>query len=393
MQKILVKLFIRDSENTSNLSVRESYGTLGSVTGIVVNLILAIIKYVAGVLSGSISVTADAINNLSDAGSSIISLIGVKLSAMPADKDHPYGHGRVEYISALGVSFFVLLMGIELFKSSVDKIVNPAPVKFNWVALIILLVSIFMKLWLGFFNKKLGEKINSAPMIAVMKDSFSDCLATSVALIAIVVSAFSDISIDGYLGVIVAGFIFLAGFNILKDTMADLLGKPADKEFTEQVEAKILSYDKIVGVHDMIVHDYGPGRRFASVHAEVSSQDDIMEIHDIIDLAERDIFNEFGLVISIHTDPIVTDDERINSLKDMTNTIIKDISDEMSIHDFRVVEGPTHTNLIFDIIKPYTLKTPSKDICGRIKNKMLEKHPNHFCVIRVDHDYSGDSHK
>ncbi len=388
MQKMLVKLFIRDSENTSDLKVRESYGTLGSITGIVVNLILAIIKYIAGILSGSISVTADAINNLSDAGSSIISLIGVKLSAMPADKDHPYGHGRVEYISALGVSFFVLLMGIELFKSSVDKIINPAPVKFNWIALIILLISILMKLWLGFFNKELGEKINSAPMIAVMKDSFSDCLATSVALVAIVVSAFSDISIDGYLGIIVAGFIFLAGFNILKDTMADLLGKPADKEFTEKVENKILSYDKIVGVHDMIVHDYGPGRRFASAHAEVSSQDDIMEIHDIIDLAERDIFNEFGLIISIHTDPIVTDDERINSLKDMTKVIIKEISDEMSIHDFRVVDGPTHTNLIFDLIVPHKYHLSNSQIIKIIEDKLSKIDERYFVVITIEHAFN-----
>ncbi|MBQ4572169.1 MAG: cation transporter [Clostridia bacterium] len=388
MQKILVKLFIRDPENTSNLKVREAYGTLGSITGIVVNLILAIIKYIAGVLSGSISVTADAINNLSDAGSSIISLIGVKLSAMPADKDHPYGHGRVEYISALGVSFFVLLMGIELFKSSVDKIVNPAPVKFNWIALIILLVSILMKLWLGYFNKKLGEKINSAPMIAVMKDSFSDCLATSVALVAIIVSAFSDISIDGYLGIIVAGFIFLAGFNILKDTMADLLGKPADKEFTEQIEKKIMSYDKIVGVHDMIVHDYGPGRRFASAHAEVSSRDDIMEIHDIIDLAERDIFNEFGLIISIHTDPIVTDDERINSLKDMTKSIVQEISNEMSIHDFRVVDGPTHTNLIFDLIVPHKYHLSNNQIIQIIEDKLSKIDERYFVVITIEHAFN-----
>lgn len=388
MQKILIKLFIRDPENTSNLKVREAYGTLGSITGIVVNLILAIIKYIAGILSGSISVTADAINNLSDAGSSIISLIGVKLSAMPADKDHPYGHGRVEYISALGVSFFVLLMGIELFKSSVDKIINPAPVKFNWIALVILLVSILMKLWLGYFNKKLGEKINSAPMIAVMKDSFSDCLATSVALVAIIVSAFSNVSIDGYLGIIVAGFIFLAGFNILRDTMADLLGKPADKEFTEQVEAKILSYDKIVGVHDMIVHDYGPGRRFASAHAEVSSQDDIMEIHDIIDLAERDIFNEFGLVISIHTDPIVTDDERINSLKDMTKSIVQEISNEMSIHDFRVVDGPTHTNLIFDLIVPHKYHLSNNQIIQIIEDKLSKIDERYFVVITIEHAFN-----
>lgn len=388
MQKILVKLFIRDSENTGNLKVREAYGTLGSITGIVVNLILAIAKYFAGVFSGSISVTADAINNLSDAGSSIISLIGVKLSAKPADKDHPYGHGRVEYISALAVSFVVLLMGIELFKSSVDKIVNPVPVTFNWISLIILVTSILAKVWLGFFNKNLGKKINSAPMMAVMKDSFSDCLATGVALIAIIISAFSDISIDGYLGIIVAGFIFLAGFNILKETMADLLGKPADKEFTEEIEKKILSYDKIVGVHDIIVHDYGPGRKFASAHAEVSSQDDIMEIHDIIDLAERDILNEYGLIISIHTDPIVTDDERINSLKEMTIRIVKDISDEMSIHDFRVVDGPTHTNLIFDLIIPHKFYMSNSEIIKTIEDKLSKIDERYFIVITIEHAFN-----
>ena len=388
MQKILIKLFVRDYENTGNIKVRESYGTLGSITGIVVNLILAVAKYIAGVISGSISVTADAINNLSDAGSSIISLIGVKLSAKPADKGHPYGHGRVEYISALAVSFVVLLMGIELFKSSINKITNPVPVKFNWISLIILVISILAKLWLGFFNKNLGKRINSAPMMAVMKDSFSDCLATSVALIAIIVSAFSDISIDGYLGLIVAGFILLAGFNILKDTMADLLGKPADREFTEEIEKKILSYDKIVGVHDMIVHDYGPGRKFASAHAEVSSLDDIMEIHDIIDLAERDIFNEFGLMISIHTDPIVTDDERINQLKEMTTRIVKEISEEMSIHDFRVVDGPTHTNLIFDLIAPHKFHLTNSEIIHTIEDKLSKIDERYFVVITVEHSFN-----
>ena len=388
MHTILIKQFIKDYENTSDLKVREAYGTLGSITGIIVNIILAIAKYFAGIISGSISVTADAINNLSDAGSSIISLIGVKLSAKPADKGHPYGHGRVEYISALAVSFVVLLMGIELFKSSVDKIINPVPVKFNILSLVILAVSILAKLWLGFFNKKLGEKINSAPMMAVMKDSFSDCLATGVALASIIVSAFSDISIDGYLGVIVAGFIFLAGFNILRETMADLLGKPADKEFTEMVEKKILSYDKIVGVHDMIIHDYGPGRKFASAHAEVSSLEDIMEIHDIIDLAERDIMNEFGLIISIHTDPIVTDDERINSLKDMTNNIVKEISDEMSIHDFRVVDGPTHTNLIFDLIIPHKFHLSNEEIRKTIEDKLSKIDERYFVVITIEHAFN-----
>ena len=388
MHTILIKTFIRDYENTGNIKVREAYGTLGSITGIIVNLILALSKYFAGILSGSISVTADAINNLSDAGASIISLIGVKLSAKPADKGHPYGHGRVEYISALAVSFVVLLMGIELFRSSVDKIINPVPVKFNWVSLIILIVSILAKLWLGLFNRTLGKKINSSPMMAVMKDSFSDCLATGVALIAIIISAFSDVSVDGYLGVIVAGFIFLAGFNILKETMADLLGKPADREFTEEIEKKILSYDKIVGVHDLIIHDYGPGRKFASAHAEVSSLDDIMDVHDVIDLAERDILNEYGLIISIHTDPIVTDDERINQLKEMTIKIVKEISEEMSIHDFRVVDGPTHTNLIFDLIAPHKFHLSNSEIIHTVEEKLSKIDERYFVVITIEHSFN-----
>ena len=388
MHTILIKFFIRDSENIHNPKVRTAYGTLGSIAGIVTNILLAILKYVAGMLSGSISVTADAINNLSDAGASIISLIGVKLSAKPADKGHPYGHGRVEYISALAVAFLVLLMGIELFKSSVEKIINPVPVKFSAISLSILIFSIFAKLWLGFFNKKLGKKINSAPMMAVMKDCFSDCLATSVAAIAIIVSAFSDISIDGYLGIIVACFIFVAGFNILKDTMADLLGKPAEKEFVDEITNKILSYDKVVGVHDMIIHDYGPGRKFASAHAEVPSNENIMEIHDIIDLIERDILNEYGMIISIHMDPIIVDDEKINALRKMTSSLVSEMCEEMSIHDFRVVEGPTHTNLIFDLIVPHKYQLNNDEVRNEIENKLSKIDERYFAVITVEHSFN-----
>lgn len=388
MHTILIKLFIRDNENVTNPKVRTAYGTLGSVTGIITNIFLAIIKYIAGVFSGSISIMADAINNLSDAGVSIISLVGIKLSAKPADKGHPYGHGRLEYISALGVAFLVLLMGVELFKSSVNKIMNPEPVTFSIVSLGILVFSIIAKLWLGFFNKKLGEKINSAPMMAVMKDSFSDCLATGVAAISIIVSAFSDINIDGYLGIVVAGFIFIAGFNILKETMADLLGKPAEKEFVDTITEKILSYDKIVGVHDMIIHDYGPGRQFASAHAEVPSNEDIMEIHDVIDIIERDIFNEFGMVISIHMDPIVVDDEKINTLRQMTSNLVTEMSEEMSIHDFRVVDGPTHTNLIFDLIVPHKYKLSNEEVCKEIEENLSKIDERYFAVITVEHSFN-----
>ncbi len=387
MTELLVKLFIRDSENTKDASVRTAYGTLGSATGIILNLLLAAFKYIAGMISGSISVTADAINNLSDAGSSIVSLAGVKLSAKPADKGHPYGHGRLEYISALAVAVLVFLMGFELLKSSVDKITNPVPVKFNWLVLIILIVSISAKLWLGIFNRKLGKRINSAPMMAVMKDSFSDCLATGVAALSIIVSAFSDINIDGFLGLIVAGFILFTGFNISKDTLGVLLGNPPDKEYVELIENKIMSYEHIVGVHDLIIHDYGPQRRFASAHAEIPSNIDIMEAHDVIDLIERDIMNEMGLLISIHMDPIIVDDDRINALRQMTADVVKEIDETLSIHDFRVVEGPTHTNLIFDILLPHNHKDSHEEIINQINEKLSKIDERFFTVITIDHSF------
>lgn len=387
MTKLLVRLFIKDSENYSDKKVRTAYGVLSSITGIVLNLILAGAKYAAGVISGSISITADAINNLSDAGSSIVSFFGVKISAKPPDKDHPYGHGRVEYISAFIVSFFVLFMGVELLKDSVGKIINPEPVKFSFLSLAILVISILCKLWLGVFNKNLGKKINSAPMMAVMKDSFSDCLATGVAAVSIIVSAFSDINIDGYLGVVVAVFIFIAGFDILRETLGDILGRPPEAEFVEEITEKIMSYPHVCGVHDMIIHDYGPSCRFASVHAEVPSDEDIMELHDIIDGIERDIYNEYGMLTSIHMDPVVINDERINELKKITQDSVSRIDERLSIHDFRVVEGPSHTNLIFDVLLPSDMKCSNREICQKIEDELSKIDERFFCVITVDHAF------
>ena len=387
MTKLLVRLFIKDSENYSDKKVRTAYGVLSSITGIVLNLILAGAKYAAGVISGSISITADAINNLSDAGSSIVSFFGVRISPKPPDKDHPYGHGRVEYISAFIVSFFVLFMGVELLKDSVGKIINPEPVKFSFLSLAILIISILCKLWLGVFNKNLGKKINSAPMMAVMKDSFSDCLATGVAAVSIIVSAFSDINIDGYLGVVVAVFIFIAGFDILRETLGDILGRPPEAEFVEEITEKIMSYPHVCGVHDMIIHDYGPSCRFASVHAEVPSDEDIMELHDIIDGIERDIYNEYGMLTSIHMDPVVINDERINELKKITQDSVSRIDERLSIHDFRVVEGPSHTNLIFDVLLPSDMKCSNREICQKIEDELSKIDERFFCVITVDHAF------
>lgn len=387
MTKLLVRLFIKDSENYSDKKVRTAYGVLSSITGIVLNLILAGAKYAAGIISGSISITADAINNLSDAGSSIVSFFGVKISAKPPDKDHPYGHGRVEYISAFIVSFFVLFMGVELLKDSVGKIINPEPVKFSFLSLAILIISILCKLWLGVFNKNLGKKINSAPMMAVMKDSFSDCLATGVAAVSIIVSAFSDINIDGYLGVVVAVFIFIAGFDILRETLGDILGRPPEAEFVEEITEKIMSYPHVCGVHDMIIHDYGPSCRFASVHAEVPSDEDIMELHDIIDGIERDIYNEYGMLTSIHIDPVVINDARINELRKITQDVVARIDEQLSIHDFRVVEGPSHTNLIFDVLLPSDMKCSNREICQKIEDELSKIDERFFCVITVDHAF------
>lgn len=387
MTALLVKLFIKDSEKINDKKVRTSYGVLSSITGIVLNLILAGAKYAAGVISGSISITADAINNLSDAGSSIVSFFGVKISAKPADKDHPYGHGRVEYISAFIVAFFVLFMGIELFKDSVGKIINPEPVKFSFLSLAILVFSIIAKLWLGIFNRTLGKKINSAPMMAVMKDSFSDCLATGVAAVSIIVSAFSDINIDGYLGIVVAIFIFIAGFGILKETLGNILGRAPEEEFVDEITEKILSYPHICGVHDMIIHDYGPSCRFASVHAEVPSNEDIMELHDIIDGIERDIYNEYGMLTSIHMDPVVINDERINELRKITENAVASVDERLTIHDFRVVEGPSHTNLIFDTLLPRDIKCTDREICQKIEDKLSKIDERFFCVITVDHAF------
>lgn len=388
MTDLLLRLFVRDSEKVTDKSVRTSYGLLASITGILLNLILAASKYVAGIISGSISVTADAINNLSDAGSSIVALLGVKISAKPADKDHPYGHGRVEYISAFIVSFFVLFMGIELFKNSVSKIIHPEPVEFSFVSLAILIVSIVCKLWLGLFNRKLGKKINSAPMMAVMKDSFSDCLATGVAAISIIISAFSKINIDGYLGVVVSMFIFIAGFGILKDTLGDILGRSPEEEFVKEITEKIMSYSPVCGVHDLIIHDYGPACRFASAHAEVPSDGDIMEIHDVIDTIERDIYNEFSMLISIHMDPIAINDERINELREITSKTVAEINPELTIHDFRVVDGPKHTNLIFDMVIPHGLKQTDREICQKIEEELGKIDERFFCVITVDHAFN-----
>lgn len=388
MAELLAKLFIKDHQNTKDPAVRAAYGELSGIVGIIVNLLLTAAKFFAGLSTGSISISADAVNNLSDAGSSIITLAGFKMAKKPADKDHPYGHGRIEYITALIVSFLILLMGFELLKSSIGKIRSPGPVVYNTTALVILLVSIAAKLWLAFFNSKLGKKIDSTATKAVVLDSLSDTAATAVALAALILSKFTDAPVDGWFGIAVSLFIFWSGIGILRDTIALLLGKPPEREFFDEIEREILSYDGIVGVHDLIIHDYGPGRTFASAHAEVPANIDILHSHDTVDLIERELFCKYGMRISIHMDPVIVDDAHVDSLKALCREALYSIDPVISFHDFRVVEGPTHTNLIFDVVVPPDFKKSDGALSQEISEKLSKIDERFFCVVTVDRAFN-----
>ncbi len=387
MTSLLIKLFIKDSENIKDPRVRCMYGKLSGMVGIVVNLLLCSAKFFIGFISGSITITADAVNNLSDAGSSIVTLFGFKLSEKPADSKHPYGHGRIEYISGLIVSFLVLLMGFELIKTSVGKIREPQPVQYSTVALAVLIVSILGKLWLAYFNSKLGKKINSTATQAVVADSLSDTAATSVALVSLIVAKFSTVCVDGYFGLAVALFIVYSGINLIRETIAPLLGMPPEKEFYDEIKDFIMSYDGVVGVHDLIIHDYGPSRLFASAHAEVPANIDVLVSHDTIDLIERDIANKYGMLISIHLDPVVVDDEKINKLKEITQNAVVSVDETFTMHDFRVVDGTTHTNLIFDVVVQHGCKLEREEIIDTISDKLSKIDERFFCVITIDYAF------
>ena len=388
MTDLLVKLFVKDSDNVSNPKVRGRYGILSGCAGIVVNVILFLAKFLVGTVTNSIAITADAVNNLSDAGSCAVTVFGFKMSSKPADEDHPFGHGRIEYITAMVVSFIVLFMGFELLTQSIDKIRNPEDVTFNLVGAIIIAVSIFGKLWLALFNRKLGKKINSPAMTAVVADSLSDIAATSVTLIALVLSNFfPSLHIDGWLGIIVAGFVLKAGYGIFKETLNSLIGEPPTKETVEKLEAKILSYEHVTGIHDLILHNYGPDKFFGSVHVEMPSDFDVLYSHDIIDNIERDIMAEFGILLSIHYDPVEVNNARVNELKIIAESAVKRISEELSIHDFRVVDGPSHTNLIFDVVVPRKFSLSNDDLMAEISSEISKNGTNFFAVMNIEYAF------
>lgn len=367
---------------------REGLSTLGGFFGIFCNSLLCIFKFIVGSVSGSVSITADAINNLSDAGSSVVTIAGAKLSNKPVDEEHPFGHGRIEYISALVISFFIFLMGFELAKSSVEKIINPTEVKFNVWYLVVMIAAIFVKLYMAYFNNKLYKETDNINLKAVRQDSLNDCIATGAAIVAFLISSFTRFNIaDGIIGLFVAVVIFMSGIDIVKDITGKLLGQAPDKELVKNIERLMLEEEIIVGVHDLIVHDYGPNRIIASAHAEVPANADILEVHDVIDNVEKRISKELKIVICIHMDPIVIDDEEVDRYKKVTKDILNDINKQYSFHDFKVVKGPTHTNLIFDLVVPYDKHKTSTEILSEISKRFNEYDKSIGLVITVEHSY------
>lgn len=390
MITLLERFFIKHREELTSPTVRQAYGMLCGAVGILLNILLFGFKLLAGLLSGSVAIMADAFNNLSDAGSSIVTMIGFKLAGQNPDPDHPFGHGRIEYISGLFVAILILYMGIEFFKTSVEKIIDPEQVEFSITAIIILVLSILVKAYMVYYNRSIGKKIDSAVMRATAADSLGDCLATTFVLIATFVQKISGWNIDGYCGILVAGFILYSGFHAAKDTINLLIGEKMDEKLVEEIKGLVLSYEEIAGIHDLIVHDYGPGRRMVSLHAEVPKDSDIIQMHDLIDNIERELSTKLHCHAVIHMDPIASKDEEVVALRMEVESIVKGIHEKMSIHDFRIVEGPTHTNLIFDVLVPFAVKETEEEIKRRIEELILAHNETYYAVIQIDRSYVGD---
>lgn len=388
MVTFLARIFIKDRDNTSSPSVRGAYGTLCGVLGIILNILLCVFKFLVGSATGSIAISADAVNNLSDAGSSVVTLLGFKLSGQKPDPEHPFGHGRFEYISGLIVSLIILFMGAELVQDSIKKIISPEIVLYNIFAIAILIISIFVKFYMYLYNKSIAKKIDSAAMKATAMDSLSDTLSTFVVLGCAILSRFLVLPLDGFAGMVVSLFVLYTGFCAAKETISLLLGTPPDKELVKSIEDLVLSHEEILGVHDLMVHNYGPGRMMISLHAEVSHNADIMAVHDTIDNIERELTESFGCIATIHMDPIVNDDEQVMRLKGIVEEIVHDIDPVISFHDFRMVPGPTHTNIIFDIVVPFNFHLDDQEIVSRISKGVSAIDESYFTVINVDKAYS-----
>lgn len=392
MIQLLAKLWIKDYRETKKPEVRQAYGVLCGGVGIFLNICLFLCKFIGGMVSGSIAVTADAFNNLSDAGSSIITLVGFKMAGQKPDSQHPFGHGRIEYLSGFLVSVVILIMAFELLKSSVNKIIHPEPIEASLLVMVILICSILVKLYMCMYNKAIARRIDSATMDATAMDSLSDSISTAVVFLTTLLAYFWGIQIDGYCGVLVALFVFWTGFQAAKETINPLLGQPPEPEFVKQVEEIVMSYEQqgVLGIHDLVVHNYGPGRVMLSVHVEVPAKGNILELHDMIDNIEHRLARELNCSAVIHMDPISIDDELTNELKASVAEIIKKKSEKLHFHDFRIVQGPTHTNVIFDLEVPYDMKEEDAELVGELQKeirKLSTESMKYFAVIDVDREY------
>lgn len=392
LSKFLISKFVKNYKDVHNKKVRDSYGYLGGLVGIILNLILFGTKLIIGIISNSIAITADAFNNLSDVASSVITILGFKLASKPPDKEHPFGHGRLEYISGLIVSFIVILVGFEFIKTSFYRIIHPSKVIFNIIPFILILVSIGFKLWMSRFNKIMGNAINSSALEASSTDALSDVVSSSCVALSLLLSIWIDFPIDGYIGILVSLIIIYAGYSLIKKTMNPLLGEAPDKELVIGLQEKLLSFDYITGSHDLVIHNYGPGRCMASIHAEVPCDISIVKIHEIIDKAEKEISEEFSLYLVIHMDPINTTDEEVKESRLELLSILKYFSIIKSIHDFRIVGEGSHKNLIFDVVidfNPNFSKGDEIKLEDEINNELKKCYPNYNAVMTIDRDYLG----
>ena len=388
MIELLAKWFIPHRDSMEDGALRRAYGTLCGAVGIGLNILLFMGKFFAGQLSGSIAVTADAFNNLSDAGSSAVTLLGFRLAGKKPDTDHPFGHGRIEYISGLIVAGLILLMGVELAKSSFDKILHPEEVTFSVLALVILAVSVAVKLYMWFYNRRIGGKLHSAAMEATAMDSLSDAAATFAVLLATLIGKWTGLAVDGYVGLLVALFILFSAYKAAKETLSPLLGQAPDPELVQRIRDIVAEHDTVVGIHDLVVHDYGPGRQMVSLHAEVPASGDILELHDVIDNIERELHEKLHVQAVIHMDPIVTDDTEVDALRRQVAELARQVEPRMTVHDLRVVRGTTHTNLVFDAVLPLDAAITPAEAARRIREKVSELDGDYYAVVTVEHSFT-----
>lgn len=387
MFTLIAKKVIKNYKDTTHPDVREKYGILCSILSIFCNGFMVVFKLLFGFITNSVAIQADGFNNLSDMGSNLATLFGFKMAGKHPDSDHPYGHGRYEYITGLIIAFLILLVAFSSLQESVMKIINPEKLNFQVGAVIVLMISILMKLWMASFNKSAGQLIESTSLKAAAQDSLNDVLTTFATLVSLCFALFTDLPVDGVIGAVVSLFVLKSGIDIFRDTVDPLLGQAPDKELVDEIYKYVMSFDKVIGIHDFMMHDYGPGRKYMTFHAEVDSRENIMEIHDEIDLIERELLEKFNILTTIHMDPIDMDDELTNQLRKKVKQIVLQINESYSIHDFRIVSGPTHTNLIFDVLIPADDEIAHKILKTEIEKKVKELNPAYFCVIQIDHAF------